>query len=83
MNIDEQLQQMAGTNNPVLVELATRANYLKNALQQGQCSPDEYVGMVKDLVREANIDEAISDMQTRQATYQVLSGLLALASVAG
>jgi len=81
MNLDEQLQLMANSGDPTLIELANRAGGLKIALEQGQCTPEEYKSMLTDLVHEANIDSAISDLQTRQTTYQVLNGLLALASM--
>jgi polyhydroxyalkanoate synthesis regulator phasin len=81
MNLDEQLQAMANSGHPTIVEIANRARELKAALEQGQCSPEEYKSMLTDLVHEANIENAISDLQTRQTTYQVLNGLLALASV--
>ena len=83
MNLDEQLQQMATSGNMVLVELANRSIALKTALAQGQCSADEYKSMLTDLVHEANIDQSIDDLQTRENTYTVLNGLLALASIAG
>jgi hypothetical protein len=83
MNLDEQLQAMANSGHPTIVEIANRAGALKAALEQGQCSPDEYKSMLTDLVHEANIESAIEDLQTRQTTYQILNGLLALASVVG
>jgi len=83
MNLDEQLQAMANSGHPTIVEIANRAGVLKEALQQGQCGPDEYKSLLTDLVHEANIEVAIEDLHTRELTYQVLNGLLALASVAG
>jgi len=81
MNIDEALQQIANTGDPNLQDLAQRAYDLKTALVNGQISKSEYSEMIMDLVHEKNINESISDLETKEYINSTVNALITLASL--
>lgn len=59
---------------------AEEANTLTNMMKQGDISREEYISLLNDIGRKANIDSAMSDFETKQRLNVALHGLISVAS---
>ena len=79
--VHQQLESIYNTGDPALQDLAQRAIELKNMLEQGSISKSEFTELVNDLYHEKNINESVSDLQTKEMINSTMTALIALASL--
>ncbi len=79
MTLEEQLTALYNSGDPMLQDLAVRANDLKNMLVTNQISKSEYLEMLQDLATEKNINESAHDLEVKSQVNAALNALVAVA----
>lgn len=79
MTLEEQLTALYNSGDPMLQDLAVRANDLKNMFLTQQINKSEYYEMLQDLATEKNINETAHDLEVKEAVNTALNALVAVA----
>lgn len=75
----EQLQSLAGSDDPAISERASMALSFLEQFQSGQMSESEYNELMMDLVRSDRLDEECSDLEMKT---MLVTAVYAVAQVA-
>ena len=70
------------TSDPVLSEAAGAAFNYTEMCKRGEISREEYVELVADIQRQANINQSMNDLETLEKLNTAINGLITLAKLA-
>jgi polyhydroxyalkanoate synthesis regulator phasin len=70
------------TSDPVLVEAAETAFNYTEMCKRGEISKEEYIELIADIQRQANINQSMNDLETLEKLNTAINGLITLAKMA-
>jgi hypothetical protein len=83
MSVETDLHAMKDSGDPFLIDLAVKAEQIKDMFDQGQLTNSEYTDLLADLVHSKNINDAVQDLALKEKINGVLNALVALAGAVG
>jgi uncharacterized FlaG/YvyC family protein len=84
MNIDQINQELANLVNsgdPVFATAANQVAQMTAAAQAGQLSTEELAELLKDMQRQLDIIQDMSQLKFKETLNTIITGLLSLAAV--
>lgn len=85
MSVEQHQQQLGqcfhGTSDPKIRGLAEQANQYTELVKTGQVSKEEYVELMEDIKRQANIDNSVEHQQLLIHMNTAINGLISLAKL--
>lgn len=67
--------------NGILSEAARVAHHYTELCLKGEISKEEYVELIADIQREANIKEGMNDLENLQRLNTAINGLISIAKM--
>lgn len=83
----EQIQQNQLTlasiqsNNPAVMEATLQVNQYTEMCKAGQLSPAEYIELIEDIQRMANINQAMIELENLQKLNTAINSLITIAKL--
>lgn len=85
MNVDTYQQNLGqcfnGTADPNIRGLANQANDLTEMMKTGQINKEEYIELMEDIQRQANINNSVEHQQLLIHMNTAINGLISLAKL--
>ena len=85
MSVEQHQQQLGecfhGTKDPTIQLLADQANNYTEMMKAGQINRDEYVELMEDIQRQANINNSVDHQQLLIHMNTAINGLISLAKL--
>jgi polyhydroxyalkanoate synthesis regulator phasin len=84
MSVEQCQQELLiclSSNNPTIQNAAQTANEYTELMKQGQLSKEEYIELLQDIQRSANIDQNMAVMEAKERLNVAINGLVNLASL--
>ncbi|NBP02373.1 MAG: hypothetical protein EBU90_20100 [Proteobacteria bacterium] len=75
------LLECLASGEPTVVNAAQQANELTEMMKRGELSKDEYMGLMTDIGRQANIDSHMNNFEAKQKLNVAINGLIHIASM--
>jgi len=79
--INQELANLANSGDPVFANAANQVAQMTAAAQAGQLSLEDLAELLKDMQRQLNIIEDMSQLKFKETLNTIITGLLSLASV--
>jgi hypothetical protein len=85
MSVEQHQQTLLGcyqnTSDPKMQSMAEQANSYTELLKTNQISRDEYVELMEDIKRQANINQSVEHQQLLIHMNTAINGLISLAKL--
>jgi len=75
------LLECLASGDPIIVNAAQQANELTEMMKRGELNKDEFMGLMNDIGRQANIDSHINNFEAKQKLNVAINGLINIASL--
>jgi polyhydroxyalkanoate synthesis regulator phasin len=69
------------SNDPTIQNAAQQANEYTEMMKQGRLSKEEYMELLQDIQRSANIDQNMAVMEAKEQLNVAINGLVNIASL--
>jgi hypothetical protein len=83
MNLDQCiaiLQQISAAGDPSMAPVANYTLDMVRQVQSGHMDPSESAELLRDVVRQVEILENVSDLRMQEMLHTAITGLIAIAS---
>lgn len=84
MNLDQinqELANLANSGDPTFAQAAAYVASLAAQAQAGQMAPEEMAELLKDVQRQMNVIDQMSQLEFKEKLNVLINGLIALAGV--
>lgn len=75
------LYECLGTGDPIIMNAAQQANELTEMMKRGELNKEEYMSLMSDIQRQANIDGHMDSFDAKQKLNVAINGLISIASM--
>ena len=78
-HINQELSNLANSGDPVFAQAAAYVAGLAAQAQAGQVAPEEMVELLKDVQRQINVIDQMSQLEFKEKLNTLINGLITLA----
>lgn len=75
------LLECLSSGDPTVINAAEKANELTEMMKRGELTKEEYMQLMTDIGRQANIDSHMNNFEAKQKLNVALHGLISIASM--